>query len=63
MVPAPCPKCGNGMIILTSINAKWCDCGFKMEHHLKPGQKSVLIDGLVGGKNGEPEFRRDPRSD
>ena len=48
-VPAPCPICGRGMIVLTSYNQKWCDCGYKVEHTLKIGQKSVLVDGLVGG--------------
>ncbi len=44
-----CPVCGDRMISLPSMNIKQCSNGHKKEFKLKPGQKSVLIEGLVGG--------------
>ena len=44
----PCPRCGSGLVVLTTKNLKICDCGWKEEHKLKPGQKSILVEGLVG---------------
>jgi len=46
-----CPKCNKErMITLTTIEGgiKLCGCGYKIEHKLDVGQKSILIDGLVG---------------
>jgi len=48
-----CPDCGCGLIILTSMNLKVCDCGYKVEFRLKPGQKSIFIKGLVGEEKNE----------
>jgi len=48
-----CPKCndGNRMINLTSFNLRICDCGYKEDFYLKPGQKSILEKNKVGGKD------------
>jgi len=44
-----CPKCQDeSMISLTSLNLRVCGCGYKENFYLKPNQKSVLIEGLVG---------------
>lgn len=43
-----CPDCGSGLVVLTTKNLKICDCGYKVEHKLKKGQKSLLVKGLIG---------------
>jgi len=44
-----CPKCQDeSMLSLTSLNLRVCGCGYKENFYLKPNQKSVLIEGLVG---------------
>ena len=44
-----CPECGSGLITLTTMNLRACDCGYRVEHKLKKGQKSLLVKGLIGG--------------
>ena len=43
-----CPRCGGCMTCLSSSSRKLCSCGYEEDWNLKPGQKSVLINGLVG---------------
>jgi len=46
-----CPKCGEYTIIqLPSMSKKICtNCRVEFTWKLKPKQKSILIQGLVGG--------------
>jgi len=48
-----CPDCGEFTIIqLPSMNKKICtNCQKEFDWHLKEGQKSVLINNLVGGRH------------
>lgn len=45
-----CKKCGGGIITrFTSTNLKYChDCKDYYDYPLKPGQESLLIEGLKG---------------
>ena len=45
-----CEKCGSeALVILSSLNQKICaDCQHVMAWKLERGQKSLLIEGLVG---------------
>jgi len=47
---AQCPQCGEyGIVELPSMNKKVCfSCHAEFDWHLKPNQKSVLIEGLKG---------------
>lgn len=63
-LPYPCPKCGRGRSLMTTLKAKGSDKMGKFMHdcidengndylceeqkELKQGQKSLLIDNLVG---------------
>lgn len=47
-----CPHCNVGLIDLSSMNMRVCGgCHREYEWKLKPGQKSVLIEGLRGGSS------------
>ena len=52
--PDKCPRCREGSLLsLPSINRKICTngkCAAIFIWELKKGQKSVLIDNLVGGR-------------
>lgn len=52
-----CLKCGGKTIILSSMNKRLCvDCKDYSDWLLKPRQKSVLIEGAVGGSdNNKPQ--------
>ena len=43
-----CPICSDFMISLPSMNIRQCSNGHKIEWKLKPGQKSLLIQGYRG---------------
>lgn len=43
-----CPVCNDFMISLPSMNMRQCSNGHRIEWKLKPGQKSVLIEGVIG---------------
>lgn len=43
-----CPVCSDFMISLPSMNIRKCSNGHTLEWSLKPGQKSVLIEGVIG---------------
>lgn len=53
MSKTKCPVCHSTWIDpLTSMNKMFCyQCDDFRPFHLKEGQKSVLIDGLVGGRD------------
>lgn len=47
-----CPVCNVGLIDLSSMNMRVCGCCHReYEWKLKPGQKSVLIKGVIGYEN------------
>ena len=43
-----CPKCGDTMISITTIDKRVCSCGYEEPFKLKPGQKSILEKGKIG---------------
>ncbi len=46
----PCPTCGGLLVEFPSTRNKLCvDCYTEYDWELKKGQKSVLVEGLVGG--------------
>ena len=54
-----CPTCGGPLVSLMSLNERRCgDCKTIYEWALKPGQKSLLIKGLVGDDKSEKYIQK-----
>ena len=65
MMKEVCPVCGEkGIVPLPSMNKKACFCCHReFEWKLKDGQKSILIENLIGGRDGLPYTHGKTRKD
>lgn len=55
-----CTVCNEPLVALTSLNKKYCTgCKKMYDWELAPGQKSLLIQGLVGSPDKDDSYETD----